>query len=392
MPLFLFIPSFALFLLLFIRLIFPIYKNNKQNNKSQKLLFCITFILFIFACKAVFYFTFGKSFFAPELPRNLLIVMEFCYAFVATLLFITLCRDVLLIIHYFYNKIFDIKHNYKNLFTLIIISFVLSIYGSYEAIKVPQVKTIYLKINDLPNELNNFKIIQLTDLHIRKILDKQWLEKVVEKTNLTNANLILLTGDYVDDYVENLSEEMQLLKSLKAYNKFAVLGNHEYFYNATQWRNFFDTNLQIPMLYNDYKLVEYKGKKIIISGITDYAAARFGLTLPDAENTLLNAQKQHNADFVIMLSHQPKNAQQNAEVIKNKTPFLQLSGHTHGGLTLYLQPIIALFNNGFVNGLYALNKEENKWLYVSAGTGLWGGFSFRLGTTSEITEIILVKN
>ena len=117
MPLFLFIPSFALFLLVFIRLIFPIYKNNKQNNKSQKLLFCITFILFIFACKAVFYFTFGKSFFAPELPRNLLIVMEFCYAFVATLLFITLCRDVLLIIHYFYNKIFDIKHNYKNLFT-----------------------------------------------------------------------------------------------------------------------------------------------------------------------------------------------------------------------------------------------------------------------------------
>ena len=244
----------------------------------------------------------------------------------------------------------------------------------------------------MPNELNNFKIIQLTDLHIRKILDKQWLEKVVEKTNLTNANLILLTGDYVDDYVENLSEEIQLLKSLKAYNKFAVLGNHEYFYNATQWRNFFDTNLQIPMLYNDYKIVEYKGKKIIISGITDYAAARFGLTLPDAENTLLNAQKQHNADFVIMLSHQPKNAQQNAEVIKNKTPFLQLSGHTHGGLTLYLQPIIALFNNGFVNGLYALNKEENKWLYVSAGTGLWGGFSFRLGTTSEITEIILVKN
>ena len=65
---------------------------------------------------------------------------------------------------------------------------------------------------------------------------------------------------------------------------------------------------------------------------------------------------------------------------------LQLSGHTHGGQLFFLKWLISTFNGGLVNGLHEVDGMK---LYVSPGTGLWAGFSCRLGVPSEITHIIL---
>jgi predicted MPP superfamily phosphohydrolase len=87
----------------------------------------------------------------------------------------------------------------------------------------------------------------------------------------------------------------------------------------------------------------------------------------------------------VLLSHQP----QYRDSIPAESIALQLSGHTHGGLLFFLKPLIAHYNKGFVHGLY--ETDGGGQLYVSPGTGLWSGFSCRLGVPSEITRIVLKR-
>jgi predicted MPP superfamily phosphohydrolase len=65
---------------------------------------------------------------------------------------------------------------------------------------------------------------------------------------------------------------------------------------------------------------------------------------------------------------------------------IQLSGHTHGGLLFFLKWLLASFNGGLVQGVYDVDGMT---IQVSPGTGLWAGFSCRLGVPSEITRIVL---
>jgi predicted MPP superfamily phosphohydrolase len=65
---------------------------------------------------------------------------------------------------------------------------------------------------------------------------------------------------------------------------------------------------------------------------------------------------------------------------------LQLSGHTHSGMIMGLDRIVARANNGFVSGLYDV---EGMPLYVNNGTALWIGFAVRLGVPSELTTVVL---
>ncbi len=65
---------------------------------------------------------------------------------------------------------------------------------------------------------------------------------------------------------------------------------------------------------------------------------------------------------------------------------LQLSGHTHGGMILGLDRLVARANGGFVSGAYDVDGMT---LYVNNGTGLWPGFALRLGRPSELTRITL---
>ena len=83
----------------------------------------------------------------------------------------------------------------------------------------------------------------------------------------------------------------------------------------------------------------------------------------------------------ILLTHQPKTASGSSERVD-----LQLSGHTHGGHIFFMYPILAYFNDGMVSGAY---QRSDKLVYVNRGTGLWNGFSIRIGVPSEIPDITL---
>lgn len=109
------------------------------------------------------------------------------------------------------------------------------------------------------------------------------------------------------------------------------------------------------------------------------ASARFGLEQPDIHLALAGAPDDAP---VILLDHQPRFARANAAAGVD----LQLSGHTHGGMIIGFDRIVARFNEGFVFGLYPVDDMT---LYLSNGTGLWMGFALRLGTSPEITELTL---
>ena len=125
--------------------------------------------------------------------------------------------------------------------------------------------------------------------------------------------------------------------------------------------------------------IRVNGTPLAIAGVTDTAALNWGLEGPDPEKALSGLSKDITK---LMLSHRPSLAPESAKAGAS----LQLSGHTHGGLILPVTPLIAAFNGGYVSGPYTVDGMP---LYVSSGSGLWGGIPLRLFVPSEITLITL---
>lgn len=131
------------------------------------------------------------------------------------------------------------------------------------------------------------------------------------------------------------------------------------------------------MLHNEHRVVNVGKERLVISGVPDRTALKFGDEGPNIRKALQDAPDA----LRILLEHQPRDV---ATYVAHAD--VHLSGHTHGGLMFFLQPIIAWFNNGFVKGLYDVNGMH---LYISPGTELWNGFSCRIGVPSEITRLVL---
>ena len=112
----------------------------------------------------------------------------------------------------------------------------------------------------------------------------------------------------------------------------------------------------------------------------DLSAPSVGEAAPDLGIALRGAPA--DAPIIILLDHQPRKAREAA----SHGVALQLSGHTHGGMIVGLNRLVARGNAGFVSGRYEVGGMT---LYVSNGTGLWPGFALRLGVPSEITRATL---
>lgn len=264
-------------------------------------------------------------------------------------------------------------------FTLVLLALALSGYGMREALRVPPVREVRMQVPGLPDALNGFRIAQLSDLHIGPTFGKAWLTDVVARTDSLNPDLIIITGDVVDGSPSRLEEDVAPLADLKA--KYGVIfapGNHEYYSGIQQWLPVFQ-RLGMHVLMNENTQIRVNGTPLAIAGVTDTAALNWGLEGPDPEKALSGLSKDITK---LMLSHRPSLAPESAKAGAS----LQLSGHTHGGLILPVTPLIAAFNGGYVSGPYTVDGMP---LYVSSGSGLWGGIPLRLFVPSEITLITL---
>lgn len=268
---------------------------------------------------------------------------------------------------------------YRVLGWIYITSLVLSGAGLWQALKIPAVRTVEITLPRLPAEMDGLRLVQISDLHASRLFNAGWVQAVVDKTNALKPDLILLTGDIIDGSPEARANDVAPLQKLKARKGvFGIPGNHEYYSGFAGWMREFE-NRNLPMLLNQHVVLMEKGQPLVLAGITDPTAERFGEPLPDINKALVGAPE--NAPIILM-DHQPRRAAENS----HSKVDLQLSGHTHGGQIIGIHFLTQWANAGYVSGLYQVGKMQ---LYVSNCAGLWPGLPVRLSRPSEIVEIIL---
>jgi hypothetical protein len=251
-------------------------------------------------------------------------------------------------------------------------------YGIAEAKQTPKVKRVPIKIDHLPPELDGFRIVQITDIHVSPTFRRPAVEDIVAVVNTLNADIVALTGDLVDGTVAQLAFDVAPLKQLKsASGNFFVTGNHEYYSGVVEWIEEVK-RLGFSVLLNEHLVIARGRARMLLAGVTDYRGGNF---LPDHRS---DPQKAINgaprADVKILLAHQPKSIFDAAKAGYD----IQISGHTHGG-QFFPWNLFVGFSQPYVSGLHT---HQNTRIYVSRGTGYWGP-PLRMGSPSEITLIKL---
>jgi len=257
---------------------------------------------------------------------------------------------------------------------LLYVAMFLSVVGLVQA-RRPRLRRVEIPIENLPPELDGFRIVQLSDVHVGPGIGSRFVRAVVNRTNALKPDVVAITGDLVDGLASELAEAVQPLRDLTARDGvFYVTGNHEYYWQASEWLPEIAA-LGITFLKNDHRVVARGSARLTIAGVTDPAGRHSHR--PDLDRALQGAPK---TGVRILLAHRP----QMAASASRMGVHLQLSGHTHGGqffpfnfLIRFFQPIVA--------GLHATGPM---WLYVNRGTGYWGPPS-RLGVGGEITLLEL---
>ena len=253
---------------------------------------------------------------------------------------------------------------------------VMSAVGLVQA-RCPRVRRVPVTIDDLPDALDGYRIVQWSDVHIGPTIQRRFVANLVERTNALDANAIAITGDLVDSYVHEVRDSVAPLRDLRARDGvFYVTGNHEYYWRASEWI----PELQrhgLTFLKNEHRIIQKGDAKLVMAGVTD-PVGRY-THKQDPDRALAGAPRD---SVKVLLSHRPQTANDADRLGVD----LQLSGHTHGGqffpfnlLIRWFQPVVA--------GLHRIGRT---WLYVSRGTGYWGPPS-RLGVHGEITVIELRK-
>lgn len=259
------------------------------------------------------------------------------------------------------------------------LALVLSGYGTWQAMAVPQVRQVEIAIEGLPEAFDGYRLLQITDLHASRLLTGDWVAEVVAAGNAQRPDLIVLTGDLVDGSPRARADDVRPLAALQAPDGVvAVTGNHEYYAQYLEWMPALRA-LGMQVLENGHLEIRRGDSVLTLAGVTDPVAARYGLPMPDLAAALAGADP---AAPVILLEHRPRDARARSQA----GVALQLSGHTHGGHIVGMDRLVKRANGGFVSGLYDVDGMT---LYVGNGAGLWPGFATRIGARSEIALITL---
>lgn len=250
--------------------------------------------------------------------------------------------------------------------------------GMAEALGEHELTTVEIPLAKLPPALDGFTIVQLTDLHVGVTIDREFVQRVVDRSNALAPDLIVLTGDLVDGKVAQLGEEAAPLGELRArHGVFAVTGNHEYYSGADEWIAEL-TRLGVRVLRNERVAIERGGHGFELAGIDDHSAHRWPGHGPDLETALAGRDPSR---ALVLLAHQPRQVRSAAAAGVD----LQLSGHTHGGQVWPWHYIVRVQQGGLLAGRYQIGDTQ---LYVSRGCGYFGP-PVRLAAPLEITRIVL---
>jgi predicted MPP superfamily phosphohydrolase len=252
--------------------------------------------------------------------------------------------------------------------------------GVVAALRGPYVRHVDIPVEGLPPDLEGFRIVQISDLHVGPTMRRAYVQRVVSMTKELAPDLIALTGDMVDGSVRRLASHVAPLEALASDGRaFFVLGNHDYYSGAAPWTAHFEA-MGFRVLRNEHVTVTRGGARLLVGGVIDFAAR---MSDPDARpRPDLASDDDSRPAFRLLLAHNPKIAP-----LAEQAGFdLQLSGHTHAGQFFPWALVIHLVHGPHAAGL---SRRGRLWVYVSAGTGTWGP-PVRIGSTPELTLIRLV--
>ncbi|MNU13632.1 putative metallophosphoesterase [compost metagenome] len=255
-----------------------------------------------------------------------------------------------------------------------------------------KVRRVKVKFANLPKSFKGYKVIQISDVHSGSFSDPSKLQHAIDLINEQNPDLVLFTGDMVNNVADEFKPFIPLFSKIKAKDgKFAVLGNHDYG-DYVKWNSKDEQNKNLEtlidyqrqagfdMLRNENRIIEKNGENIYILGVENWGLKPFpqyGDIDKALENVPQNATK-------ILMSHDPTHF----DYVVKKHPkdiHLTLSGHTHG-----MQFGLDLKNIKWSPVQYRypkwadLYESEGKMLYVNRGFGVLG-YPGRVGVLPEIT-------
>ena len=252
-----------------------------------------------------------------------------------------------------------------------------------------EVSTYQIASNKIPNEFNNYKIIQISDFHNNT--SSKLTKKIVEKIKNQKPNIIVITGDLIDSTKTNVDIAIDMIKEIiEIAPIYYVTGNHEARTNEYDNLKSQMIELGVKILENEAQEIQLNNSTINILGINDPSFNKERDIL-DSEIVKSNMENiQYNKDnFTILLSHRP-------EVFKiyvEKNIDLVFTGHAHGGQIRlpFIGGIIAPNQGTFPEYTDGIYREKDTTMVVSRGIGN-SIIPFRVNNRPELMIVELKSN
>ena len=362
--------------------IFVVVKPIALNRRASLVL---SLVLLAALSKFTFYALVGGDGFNPDLPEKLIWFCGWAYAAAILLtgfaFFCVLSDGIMRLCGH------SVRLRTKRVRTVLlaISAAAVSLWGTYEGVCVPSVNRVEIAYRDLPPSFDGYRIVHLSDLHCSTAARRGRFERIVERVNALDADLVAITGDFVDGMPGDRMDDLAPIANLKAKDGvWGCTGNHEAYWNWHGWADLlmrWEVRILSDMTTYPNSVIRRGDAAIALGGLHDPVFFGHGEHRQSASSAFHDAPP---GAFRILLCHRPLPEKIGAAAADVR---LQLSGHTHGGAMPIVSWLVARSNEGYRGGLYEF--APGRFLHLSPGSGQWAGFPLRLFNPAEITEIVL---
>lgn len=358
--------SIISFLLAFIH--FVIYKvlvSIFSLSITWKIITFTTLTLFALS----FIFASILSFYFNNLFTRVAYTASASWLGIAFYLFLSSCIYIL-ILYIFQIFNIDISLKYFGI-TCFILAITIGTYGIIHA-RNTNVKNINVSLENLPTSWQGKKAVWISDIHLGSVYDKNFSQKIVNKINEINPDIVFVGGDLFDGTKTNEEDAILPFRDLHPnLGIYFITGNHEEFRDNKVYLDAVK-NIGFHVLSNE--MVEIDGLQLIGVDDRDSKSA-------DKMNIILSSLNIDKNKTSILLKHQPSELAEAA----NAGISFQISGHTHRAQVYPLSLIAKLIFKGYEYGFKMWDKMA---VYTSSGVGTWGP-PLRVGSDSEIVVFTL---
>jgi predicted MPP superfamily phosphohydrolase len=245
-----------------------------------------------------------------------------------------------------------------------------------------RVRRFVLPIAGLPSDLHGLTITQISDMHVGRFTSGHVLHEVVRVVNDLRADLVLLTGDLINDALADLDHGLDLVRSMQAASGvYLIEGNHDLIENGPEFERRVKQS-GIPFLLDESVVITIRGAPLQLLGLSwTRARENRDVAIVAAVRQLLHLRQSES--FPILLAHHPHAFDAAAAALVPLT----LAGHTHGGQLMLNEQFgfgPALFR--YWSGLYSKGASK---LIVSNGVGNW--FPLRVRAPAELLHLTLLR-